>query len=52
MNNTKRSGFGEFIRKSIVSLKRKPENIAMVVLVIAFLVYSLNLTYKIGRAHV
>lgn len=45
MNNTKRSGFSEFIRKSIVSLKRKPENIAMVVLVIAFLVYSLNLTY-------
>ena len=45
MNNTKRSGFSEFIRKSIVSLKRKPENIAMVVLVIAFLIYSLNLTY-------
>ena len=45
MNNTKRSGFSEFIRKSIVSLKRKPETIAMVVLVIAFLVYSLNLTY-------
>ena len=45
MNDTKRSGFGEFIRKSIVSLKRKPETISMVVLVIAFLIYSLNLTY-------
>ena len=45
MNNTKKSGFSEFIRKSIVSLKRKPETIAMVVLVIAFLIYSLNLTY-------
>ena len=45
MKNTKRSGFSEFIRKSIVSLKRKPENIAMIVLVIAFLIYSLNLTY-------
>ena len=42
---TKRSGFKEFFRKRIVSLKRKPEKIAMVVLVIAFLVYSLNLTY-------
>ena len=47
MNNQakKRSGFSEFIRKSIVSLKRKPQTIAMVVLVIAFLIYSLNLTY-------
>ena len=38
MNNQsqKRSGFSEFIRKSIVSLKRKPQTIAMVVLVIAF----------------
>ena len=47
MNNqaNKRSGFGEFIRKSIVSLKRKPETIAMVVLAVAFLIYSLNLTY-------
>lgn len=44
-NQAKRSGIGEFIRKSIVSLKRKPETIAMVVLVIAFLIYSLNLTY-------
>ena len=47
MNNQsqKRSGFSEFIRKSIVSLKRKPQTIAMVVLVIAFLIYSLNLTH-------
>lgn len=34
----------ETLRKFIVSLKRKPQNIAMVALVISFLVYSLNLT--------
>ncbi len=34
----------ESLRKFIVSLKRKPQNIAMVALVISFLVYSLNLT--------
>lgn len=34
----------ERLRKFIVSLKRKPQNIAMVSLVISFLVYSLNLT--------
>ena len=34
----------ESLRKFIVSLKRKPQNIAMVALVVSFLVYSLNLT--------
>lgn len=39
-----RKGFKEFIRKFIVSLKRSPQNIAMLALAVAFLVYSLNLT--------
>ena len=34
----------EMLRKVIVSLKRKPQTIAMLALVIAFLIYSLNLT--------
>lgn len=34
----------ETLRKFIVSLKRKPQNIAMVALVVSFLAYSLNLT--------
>ena len=34
----------ETLRKFIVSLKRKPQNIPMVALVVSFLVYSLNLT--------
>lgn len=34
----------ETIRKSIVSLKRKPSTIPMVMLVVSFLLYSLNLT--------
>ncbi len=38
-------GFKEFVRKKIVSLKRKPQTIPMIALVIAFLVYSLNLTH-------
>lgn len=37
-------GFKEFIRKLFVSLKRSPQKIALVSLVVAFLVYSLNLT--------
>ncbi|MBQ4074258.1 MAG: hypothetical protein IJD39_03560 [Clostridia bacterium] len=37
-------GFKEFIRKTIVSLKRKPQMIPMLVLAAAFLYYSLNLT--------
>ncbi len=34
----------EFFRKSMVSLKRNPQNIAMVALAIAFIYYSFNLT--------
>lgn len=39
-----RRGFKEFIRKFFVSLKRSPQRIALVSLVVAFLIYSLNLT--------
>lgn len=35
----------ESVRKMIVSLKRKPQTIPLIVLGIAFLVYSLNLTH-------
>ena len=38
------AGFKEFIRKRIVSLKRKPQMIALFVFAIAFVSYSLNLT--------
>ncbi|MBE5800514.1 MAG: hypothetical protein E7321_11300 [Clostridiales bacterium] len=38
-------GMKEFIRKMIVSLKRKPQTIPLLVLSAAFLVYSLNLTH-------
>lgn len=34
----------EFLRKKMVGLKRKPQTIALVVFVIAFLYYALNLT--------
>lgn len=34
----------EMLRKFVVSLKRKPQNIAMAALVVSFLAYSLNLT--------
>ena len=37
-------GIKEFIRKRIVSLKRKPQTIALLAFGIAFLYYSLNLT--------
>ena len=37
-------GFKEFVRKRIVALKRKPQTISLVVLALAFLYYSLNLT--------
>ncbi len=36
--------FKEAVRKFIVSLKRRPQNIPFVAMVIAFLYYSLNLT--------
>lgn len=35
----------EFFRKKIVTLKRKPQTIPMLVLVVGFLYYSLNLTH-------
>lgn len=35
----------EFLRKLIVSLKRRPSTVALLALVIAFLQYSLNLTH-------
>lgn len=38
------SGIREFFRKSMVSLKRSPQKIPLVFLVIAFLIYSLNLS--------
>ena len=37
-------GFKEFIRKFLVSLKRKPQNIALFVLLVGFVFFSLNLT--------
>ena len=38
------AGMKEFFRKRMVSLKRKPQTIALVVLAAAFVYYSLNLT--------
>lgn len=47
-NSAKRNRFWAFIverlRRFVVSLKRRPQNIAMFVMIIAFLEYSLNLT--------
>lgn len=43
-HKAKRGGLKEMLRKTIVSLKRKPQTIPMLVLAAAFLVYSLNLT--------
>ncbi|MDE7300103.1 MAG: hypothetical protein K2N94_15005 [Lachnospiraceae bacterium] len=37
-------GIKEFVRKFFVSLKRSPQNISLVALLAAFLIYSLNLT--------
>ena len=37
-------GIKEFFRKSMVSLKRSPQNISLVALLAAFFVYSLNLS--------
>ena len=34
----------EFLRKFIVSLKRRPQNVPLLIFIIAFCVYSLNLT--------
>ncbi len=44
-NNKKKGGVKEFFRKKIVTLKRKPQTIPMLVLAAGFLVYSLNLTH-------
>lgn len=45
MSNEKKNGrLKEFFRKRMVSLKRQPQIIPMLALVVAFLVYSLNLT--------
>jgi len=41
----KNGGIKEFIRKTLVSLKRKPQTIPLLVLAAAFLLYSLNLTH-------
>ena len=38
------SGIREFCRKRLVALKRKPQTIALLVMALAFLYYSLNLT--------
>ena len=45
MNSKNASHMPEFLRKIVVSLKRRPQTIPLVVFVIAFLIYSLNLTY-------
>jgi len=45
MNKKKPGGVKEFFRKKIVTLKRKPQIIPLLVLVVGFLVYSLNLTH-------
>lgn len=43
-SNKAPGGFKEFMRKRVVALKRKPQTIPLLVLAVAFLVYSLNLT--------
>ena len=45
MSKKTNRGLKEALRKMIVSLKRKPQTIPMLVLAVAFLVYSLNLTH-------
>ncbi|MBQ8074548.1 MAG: hypothetical protein IJ237_01045 [Oscillospiraceae bacterium] len=45
MKSKNASHMPEFLRKIVVSLKRKPQTIPLLVFVIAFLIYSLNLTY-------
>lgn len=39
-----RRGFKEFVRKFFVSLKRNPQNIAMVMMLVTYVFYSFNLT--------
>lgn len=45
LGKKKNGGVKEFFRKKIVTLKRKPQMIPLLVLAIGFLVYSLNLTH-------
>lgn len=40
-----RRGFKEFVRKFFVSLKRNPHNIAMLMMLVTYVFYSLNLTH-------
>ena len=42
--NKPRRGFREFLRKSVVSLKRTPQHIPLLFLVVGFLIFSLNLS--------
>lgn len=44
-SNTLRNGMKEMARKFLVTLKKNPSMIPFVMLIISFLVYSLNLTY-------
>ena len=39
-----KKGFLEFLRKFLVSLKRQPQNIALFVMLVGFVFFSLNLT--------
>lgn len=39
-----RRGFKEYVRKFFVSLKRNPQNIALVMMLVTYVFYSLNLT--------
>lgn len=43
-SNAPRRGPKEFIRKFFVGLKRNPHNIAMAMMLVTFVIYSLNLT--------
>ncbi|MBE5814600.1 MAG: hypothetical protein E7320_05245 [Clostridiales bacterium] len=45
MSKKNNRGLKEALRKTIVSLKRKPQTIPMLVLAVAFVYYSLNLTH-------
>lgn len=39
-----KKGFKEFVRKFLVSIKRQPQNIAIFILLVGFVYFSLNLT--------
>ena len=39
-----RKGFGEVVRKFFVTLKRNPQNIPLVMMLVTYVIYSLNLT--------